>query len=196
MAAGARLFDLDGTLWDSYAFYSAIASEQGTITAEVARAALLGGENIVALMRRLALPRTRLSALLERPSPPVVPQAGMAEVLDELRRRGHPLAVVTNLAGWIAEPIVHHLGFSDVFRVVIHAGSRAGEKPNPQPILSALGRLGISDVSAAHAYIGDMEADHLAAARAGVRFAWATWGYGDAPAGVAVLRRPADILEL
>lgn len=196
MAGGARLFDLDGTLWDSYEFYSAIASEQRTITAEAARAALLGGENIVALMGRLGVPRTRFSALLERSSPPIVPQAGMAEVLDELRRRGHPLAIVTNLAGWIAEPIVHHLGLSDVFRVVIHAGSRVGRKPNPQPILSALGRLGISDVSAADAYIGDMEADHLAAARAGVRFVWATWGYGDAPAGVTALRSPADILEL
>jgi len=41
VAAGARLFDLDGTLWDSFAFYSAIVSRGGAITAEAASAEAL-----------------------------------------------------------------------------------------------------------------------------------------------------------
>lgn len=196
MVTGARLFDLDGTLWDSYAFYSTIASEDGTTTSDAARAALLAGENVVALMRRLGLTRSAFRASLARHTEAVVPTLGMATVLDELQRRGNRLAVVTNVAGWIAEPVLHQLGFSDLFPVVVHAGSGAGKKPSPEPILAALDRLGTTDAFPAHVYIGDMEDDHRAAARAGIQFAWAKWGYGDPPSGVTVLRRPSDILRL
>ena len=188
MAAGARLFDLDGTLWDSFAFYSAIVSRGGAITAEAASAALLDGENVVSLMRRLGLPRNTLSGSLARSSAVVVPHDGMVAVLHELRERGHPLAVVTSLPGTFAHRILQQLGLADLFPVVIHAGSRAGRKPNPQPILAALMGLAVS-ASQAHVYIGDTDVDLEAANRAGVRFAWASWGYGDMSTNAAVLLR-------
>lgn len=195
MAPGARLFDLDGTLWDSFAFYGAVAAEQGTITAEAARDALIAGENVVTLMDRLGLGRRALASALARSTSVVMPHDGMAAVLEKLAARGHPLGVVTNLSGSIALPVIERLGLAERFGVVVHAGSGAGRKPSQRPILAALTELGMV-ASASHVYVGDHLADQEAAEAAGLRFAWAGWGYGTPPRGTAVLRDPAAILEL
>jgi phosphoglycolate phosphatase len=100
------------------------------------------------------------------------------------------------LAGWIAEPVLDHLGVADLFPVVVHAGSGAGRKPSGQPIRAALDALGVNAASPAHVYIGDAVDDYRAATSAGIGFAWASWGYGAAPDGVRVMRHPSEILTL
>lgn len=195
MASGARLFDLDGTLWDSFTFYAAIAAEGGAITAETAREALISGESVMKLIARLGLRRSVMASALERSTAAVAPHEGMVAVLDKLASRGHPLGVVTNLSGSIALPVLERLGLADRFGVVVHAGSGAGHKPSPGPILAALARFG-AVAGPTHAYIGDHRGDQEAADAAGVRFAWAGWGYGTPRAGAVIVRRPADILDL
>lgn len=68
-------------------------------------------------------------------------------------------------------------------------------KPNPEPLLLCLKRLGVAPEHAI--YIGDMPSDCLAAKRVGMDFALAQWG-SDQRVEQAdfVLESPKDLLKL
>jgi phosphoglycolate phosphatase-like HAD superfamily hydrolase len=195
VAPSARLFDLDGTLWDSFPFYASVLAPTLVMTEEEAINALRSGEPIVRLMRRVGLPRTAVEGALVSGSGLVVPWAGVRETIDELRRRNHPLGVVTALPGSIASAALQRLGLADNLPVVIHAGSGVPPKPSPAPLFAALAQLGVTQ-SSDDLYVGDAPTDATAARRARMRFAWASWGYGAKPDGVTVLEAPAKVLDL
>jgi phosphoglycolate phosphatase-like HAD superfamily hydrolase len=194
VASGARLFDLDGTLWDSFTFYASVAAESGAITAQAAREALAGGENVMKLVDRLGVPRRALVTALGR-STTLAPHGGLDDAIAHLAARGHPLGVVTNLSGTLAVPILERLNLDRYFAVLVHAGSGAGRKPDPRPILVALERLG-AQPGPAHIYVGDHHGDQTAADSAGIRFAWAGWGYGAPRPDATLLNAPEDLLAL
>lgn len=54
------------------------------------------------------------------------------------------------------------------------AGDTTKHKPDPEPLLICLDRLGIRAEDAI--YIGDAPSDYLAAKRAGMDFGYARWG--------------------
>lgn len=195
MASGSRLFDLDGTLWDSFPFYATLLGRAGSIAETDVIDALRQGESIVNLIGRVGVARDVVSRALRDGDGTVAAWHGTAEMLEGLTRRGHPLAVVTGLPGSIALPALERLGFAELVAVVIHAGSRVGSKPSAAPLVAALSRLSVGP-SRADWYVGDTERDATAASRAGMNFAWASWGYGDQPVGARVLATPPDILDL
>jgi phosphoglycolate phosphatase len=98
--------------------------------------------------------------------------------LEELTARGVPTAAVTSLPGRIAEPLLGGLQLAAFFRDVVHASNCASRKPRPGPLLAALQRLGIAPDQNVY-YVGDRKDDSAAATAAGIRFAWASYGYGD-----------------
>jgi phosphoglycolate phosphatase len=68
-------------------------------------------------------------------------------------------------------------------------------KPAPDHLLMAMAQTGVDPIETL--YVGDMAADHEAAKRAGVDYAHAEWGYGQAPADDCwILPDMQDLLEL
>ncbi len=115
-----------------------------------------------------ALPKWEISSLAHKLSlwsatADLVPVAGLVQVLETLRARGLPLAVVTNDAEQAARAHLQKAGVLDHFAFVAGYDSGFGSKPDAAPLLAAANMLGVD----AHrcAMVGDSTHD-LQAARA------------------------------
>ncbi len=121
---------------------------------------------------------------------------GVEVVIEELKQRGIPIAVVTSKTR--AEWSHAHEAFPCLrgFDAVVVADDTARHKPEPEPMLLALDRLGVSADEAV--YVGDTVHDMRCAAGAGVDGALALWGCRNPEEITAThtLARPADILAL
>ncbi len=99
---------------------------------------------------------------------------GIAELMRELKRRGHPTAIVTskNRAG--AERGLRLVGLMETFDVIVGADDVKNPKPHPEPVHLALERLGLATDGAF--MIGDSVHDINAGNAAGVGTVAVTWG--------------------
>ncbi|HET7463014.1 MAG TPA: HAD-IA family hydrolase [Longimicrobium sp.] len=96
-------------------------------------------------------------------------QEGTDEVLEELKRRGYRLGVISNADGTV-EGLLETLGLRRHFEFVIDSGAVGVEKPDPRIFRMALERMGVEPHEAA--YVGDLyEIDVVGARAAGMR-AW------------------------
>ncbi len=105
------------------------------------------------------------------------PYAGIAETLHELRRRGCPMAVVSNKMMAATQELVAH--FFPEITVAIGENEAAGisRKPAPDTVDEALRRLGAERQAAV--YVGDSEVDILTARNAGLPCISVLWGFRD-----------------
>jgi len=172
MAATALLFDLDGTVWDSYPCYGAALGAPLGSSPEIVVARLKAGENVVALAGSAGISNTRFTRLCRSASSALRLYAGVEETLIEFERRGALLGVVTNIPQRLITPLLSDVGIATYFGSVICAA----RKPSPTGILRALAELKI-DANKKVFFVGDSLTDALAARRAGVSFAWASYGY-------------------
>jgi HAD superfamily hydrolase (TIGR01549 family) len=119
--------------------------------------------------------------------------AGVAEVLHAFAAADWRLGVVTSKPLDRAAPLLAQLGCP--FGTVRTPSSVGRAKPAPDPILLALIDLRV-DPSAA-TYVGDMAVDQESAARAGVAYVHAGWGYGQ-PTSPApeIIASPQELLHL
>jgi phosphoglycolate phosphatase len=172
------LFDLDGTLLDSYepiaeslnAARSAFGLD-GFTREEVVRmvghgleklmAQALGEQNVaegVRIFREryqvVSLPKSRLLP-------------GVELTVKELSLRGYRMAVVTNKPAVFSRRILEHLQVSDLFPV-LYGPDLAPAKPNPEMIFRSLRDLGCERREAV--LVGDMLVDQETAFNAGVPF--------------------------
>jgi HAD superfamily hydrolase (TIGR01509 family) len=121
---------------------------------------------------------------------------GVTHVLDELRRRGVPMAVVSSRR---REPLEWGLaasGLRPYFSAVVGLEDVATPKPDPEGLLKATRRLRVAPSRAV--YVGDSEVDVEAGHRAGMtawRAAWAAPPERGAPRAPFLLLRPADVLD-
>jgi phosphoglycolate phosphatase len=196
MAPPALIFDVDGTLWDSYPWYAEVLAGLSGQGAADLRRRLGAGESIVRLVRECGASEARFRRAC-RHADGLRLYDGVRETLDALEGCGVPCAVVTSLPGRIVEPLLAHRGLAAHFPVVVHAGIVRLGKPNPAPLREAARMMGLQDVSGVF-YVGDGPNDALAARRAGMLFAWAAYGYGGGcPDGDAVvLREFREVLAL
>jgi HAD superfamily hydrolase (TIGR01509 family) len=118
---------------------------------------------------------------------------GISDVLDELRRRGVPLAVFTGNSHQAAAILLEGTGLRDYFDVVVGGNEVARPKPAPDGVLRAAEDLGL--VPERCLYVGDSPLDVGAAEAAGAVPVHAGWGhlYDDA-LGHATAYSPADVL--
>jgi putative hydrolase of the HAD superfamily len=101
------------------------------------------------------------------------PVEGMRAVVDDLRRAGVAVGVVSNSEGRIAE-LFDEIGWGGSFACVADSGRLGIEKPDPRIFAWALDRLGVPAGRAVH--VGDSYAADVAGARAaGMRAIWFGW---------------------
>jgi len=172
------LFDLDGTLLDSYDAITdslnAARSAYGLppfLRDEVVRrvghglesliAEALGAERIAEGVLRFRERYRQVSLLQSRLLP------GVEGTVRELRARGYRLAVITNKPAVFSRSILDHLGVGDLFPV-IYGPDLAPSKPDPEMVFRALADLGCEPAEAI--LVGDMIVDRDTARNAGIPF--------------------------
>lgn len=188
MALDALILDLDGTVWESRTFYMALVASR--------RPGTLAGSNAARALQQAGWSRAAFAKACRSGKYSLACYPGIVDVLRTLVERRVPLGASTNLPKWIADPMLKVVGLADIVGTVVCWGDTRRHKPHPEPLLAAASRLGADPRSAW--YVGDDPSDAVAAAAAGMRFAWASWGYTTAaPDGTGViLRRSADLHRL
>ena len=179
------LFDLDGTLIDSGGII--LASMRHATRAVLNREiedeilmATVGGAGLVEQMRLLDPQRVdELVRVYREHNEPLHETLeacpGILDVLPRLRREGRRLGIVTAKR---RETVALAFGtlpeLEPLFDVVVGAVDTERHKPDPDPLLFALERLGAAPAEAA--YVGDSPFDLRAARAAGVQSVGVTWG--------------------
>ena len=96
------------------------------------------------------------------------------EALEALRGAGHPMAVVTSKGDHLAHRALAHVGLDRYIQLVIGCDSTTRHKPEPEPVLLALDRIGYRPEEAV--YVGDSIWDVAAGRAAGTETVAVTWG--------------------
>lgn len=178
------LFDLDGTLIDSgeiilssfrHATQTVLARE---IPDEVLAAAV-GGSNIYEQMRAFDEERAEeLVRVYREHNEPLhddlVAFEGIERVLDRLRAEGRQLGIVTAKRRKTVDLAFAILPLERYFDSVVTSEQTEHHKPHPEPVLTALDRLGSTPEEAA--FVGDSPFDMGAGKAAGVFTVAVSWG--------------------
>lgn len=179
------LFDFDGTVADSGAiilasFRHATRAVLGEEIPDLRLKALVGGAGLHEQMAALAPPERveELVRCYREHNEPLHDELqccpGMLDVLDRLRAEGRRLGLVTAKRRATVELAFARLPVESSFEVVVTSDDTERHKPDPEPILHALDRLGARAADAC--YVGDSPFDVAAARAAGVRAIGVTWG--------------------
>ncbi len=191
VAPRAAIFDLDGTLADTFAhladcFATALAPRLGRrlVPAEVYATFGPGAGTEVAI----------LAAFAGGPHPDVVERffecyelehaqrvrlfPGIAELLCIARERGVRLGVLTGKGRRATEITLRALGVLHLLDVVVSGEEAPRPKPDPRGLLLALSRLDATPAEAI--FVGDSTADVGAGRAAGVATVLARWN-GESP---------------
>jgi len=179
------LFDLDGTLIDSGPII--LASMQHAVRTVLHReiayeelAATVGGQGLVAQMR--ALDPDRVDELVEVYKEHNDPLHDTLEAFEELlailprlKAEGRKLGIVTaKRHRTVALALDRFPALAEQFDVIVAHEDTKRHKPEPEPVLAAVERLGAEPSQAA--YVGDSPFDIQAAKAAGVFAVAAGWG--------------------
>lgn len=120
---------------------------------------------------------------------------GVREALEQLHAAGAKLGIVSSRNHGEYRDEVAPLGLDGFFGIKVLVEDTAEHKPTPAPMLEYLRRAGIPASEAL--YVGDTDYDRQCAQRAGVAFAFATWGAANPVEGADfVLETPADVLAV
>ena len=103
------------------------------------------------------------------------PYDGIMEMLEELRRRGIPMAVCTNKHQSAAEMIVKTLFQHGIFQEIIGDQEGLPRKPDPQKVLRIMRDFGVTGEQTA--YFGDTDVDMDTARNAGAFAVGVLWGF-------------------
>ena len=194
MPRGAVIFDLDGTLVDSapdiaFAANCALA-DLGLAPREAEEVRGFIGNGAEKLMHRCltgALDGIAETARFEEAyrafqthyqtnlSVRTVIYPGVVETLSALRDDGYALACVTNKPARFTEPLLEQLSLAPYFGVTLSGDSLPVKKPDPTPLLHALGKLGVAAGNGA--MVGDSMADLRAGRAAGTAVFCVSYGY-------------------
>lgn len=186
------IFDLDGTLVDSLAGIAASLnfSLTGSGLPEHSLAAVRSfvGNGARILVERAAPAGTEsdLHTILENSfkthyaegwKTGTVLYKDVIELLEELQRRGHPLAVLSNKPHAFTETIVSHLFPSIQFTSVLGQRDGIPHKPDPAGALEIARQFGLAPEDCV--LVGDSTIDIQTAKAAGMTAVAVTWGFHD-----------------
>jgi pyrophosphatase PpaX len=178
------LFDLDGTVIDSGAIILAsmrhAAKEVlGAEPPDELLMAAVGGPGLEEQMHALAPDRVEeLVNVYRAHNEPLheglVCCAGIDGVLVRLKEEGRRLGIVTAKRRQTVELAFAEVPLGHLFETVVGGDETDRHKPDPEPLLLALERLGALADEAA--YVGDAPFDVKAAKAAGISSVAVTWG--------------------
>lgn len=101
---------------------------------------------------------------------------GILELLEAFKKKGIKMGVVSNKPQEFTDAILEKLGLVGYFEVAFGPEATVNRKPHPEPLLTALKRMGVSTSEAV--MIGDSVVDIEAARAAKVLVGVFTHGYG------------------
>ena len=179
------LFDLDGTLIDSgpmilASMRHAASTVLGVEIDETRVRAAIGGPGLVAQMHELDPDRVdELVEAYRAHNEPLHEELQaferMLDVLSVLRQRGHRLGIVTAKRRFTVDlAFARFPQLRDLTDVLVGADDTERHKPEPDPLLEALARLGAKPAEAA--YVGDSPFDIRAAKAGGLLAVAVGWG--------------------
>ncbi|MFN2629764.1 MAG: HAD family hydrolase [Gaiellaceae bacterium] len=178
------LFDLDGTVIDSGAIILASmkhAAEMvlGASPPDAELMAAVGGPGLEAQMHALDPERVEeLVRVYRAHNEPLHDEleacVGMDEVLIRLHDEGRRLGIVTAKRRSTVDMAFARIPLGHLFEVIVGGDETDRHKPEPDPLLLALERLGA--LPRETAYVGDSPFDMCAARAAGVHAIAVTWG--------------------
>lgn len=186
MSVRALLFDLDGTLIDSYRDIAIHLNRtlksfgKPEVDTESVRYMVGGGA-------RELLKRFFPDGLLEEAvevfkdyylAEPVIytrPFEDVEKLLERIKGKGVKLAVITNKTEELSRIILRELKLIDYFSLLVGGDTFPEKKPSPLPLLETLKALKVSPQEAL--MVGDTEADLKAGRLAGTKRGLALWGY-------------------
>jgi 2-phosphoglycolate phosphatase len=176
----AAVFDLDGTLIDSYgAILECLNLVRGTygkepVSLEECRRMVGHGLDVL-IARAIGEENAAAGVLLFRERYAVVgpektnllPDADA--VTAELARRGVPMAIASNKPSRFSRQLLESLGIASRFALVVGPDSGFPPKPDPAMVAHILESVGVAREEAL--FIGDMEVDVATARAAGMKVA-------------------------
>ncbi len=179
MPKPALLFDLDGTVVDSIelivqAAVHAFEGREGPRPTREEWVALIGTP-LAPMLRRWAHDDDDVKFLwdryrsyqVEHHDRLVSAYPGAVELIRRLHARGYKMAIVSSKIEAGIRRSLDYVGITDCFGALIGIEATEKHKPEPEPVLLALERLGASASEAW--FIGDSPYDVLAGRAAGVR---------------------------
>jgi pyrophosphatase PpaX len=195
----ALLFDLDGTLIDSIELimrsmrHAFDGYGPGAPTDDEWRALI--GRPLVDSFREFVPEAPDVDRLigryreyqLEHHDRLVRPYDGIVAAIQGFAAAGHPMALVTSKADWLAVRALVHVGLDAAIPVVVGCDSCTRHKPHPEPVERALALLRSAPADAI--FVGDSPHDVESGRAAGVRTIGVTWG---AATGDDLARAGAD----
>ncbi len=205
--SAAVLFDLDGTLIDSYPAIAASVNHVRSLyklpplgVAEVTRHV---GRGVVYLLDKTigqGDPTANVAAYREH-HPSVLREGtrllpGAREVLLALKRSARKLGICSNKPVAFTRELIASLGVAETFDVVLGPEDVGRPKPAPDMLLEAMARLGMAKEQTL--YVGDMTVDIQTARAAGVRV-WVVATGSDTPEALDAARpdrRLGNLLEV
>ena len=178
------LFDFDGTVVDSGAII--LASMRHATSTVLGREfsddellASVGGPGLEAQMQVLAEDKTdELVRAYRAHNEPLHDTLefclGMENVLTTLKAQGCQLGLVTAKRRSTVDLAFARLPLAGLFEAIVGGDETERHKPDPEPLLLGLARLGAEPGDAA--YVGDSPFDMTAARAAGMFAVGVTWG--------------------
>jgi phosphoglycolate phosphatase len=211
----AVIFDLDGTLLDTLADIgnsaNAALAELGHPTHPLEAYKTFVGDGVRVLFQRILPESARSAEQIELGAQKFAeiyrtgwnvlsqPYAGVRSLLEELRRRELPLAVLSNKPQAFTELCVAHFLADWKFAAVL--GQREGIpcKPDPAAALEIAARVGVAPQACL--YLGDTSVDMQTATRAGMFPVGAAWGFRSVQelrehGATVIVHHPCDLLDL
>ena len=178
------LFDLDGTVVDSGAIIlaslrHATQTVLGETIPDERLLATVGGSGLVSQMRDFDAERAEelVRVYTEHNKPlhaELVACGGMLELLEELKAEGRRLGIVTAKRRATVGLAFETIPIAHLFDTVVAGDETERHKPHPEPLLTAVERLGARPETSA--YVGDSPFDIQAAKAGGLAAIAATWG--------------------
>lgn len=183
----AILFDLDGTLADTVALIlrcyrhtmrahlgaerpdSEWLATMGTPLVEQMRAFARSDAEGTAMVETYVAFQKQVHDAMVRPYP------GVPETLSSLAAAGVPMALVTSKRITMTRRTLDVCGILDHFGVIITPDEVSRAKPDPEPVVAAIERLGVPEPTRC-LFVGDSPFDLAAGRAAGTRTAGVTWG--------------------
>jgi phosphoglycolate phosphatase-like HAD superfamily hydrolase len=210
--ADAALFDWDGTLLDSRerllsAWYASTQEVLGhrwpTSAAEEEMVFTEPGGVLFPKVAGSADTGIALGTVFQRhyesATVPVQAFSGVRTMLIRFRDAGLPTAVVTSKARNRYEADAREAGLLQLLDIAVCEGEAAADKPDPAPVIRALGQIGVPPERAIMA--GDTPADVAAGGGAGVPVIAVRWGAVPvakllAAGATAVAHDPRELTEI